>query len=268
MKTRMKLILRAPFSLKAIYELRNTPLLLTMIMIVLIGVLHFTPFTISFMGTVPYERHLEQIWSISDEEPFQVIQALPVGCNIDDLALTCSDVAMVMIHDNLSVLMNQNNLTTDHGLILMQNSFQIVSYGTSQEFSYFHLQGLDFDELKLLPDGDQVLFDRLVIALQGVLMAPFIMSSYMTGIVSFFPYVIGVSAFSMLMKFRHATFLKYREVLNIVVFSAFPPTIIIIILGFVTPAFTNMLINFLTPVVAYFVYKTYVIPGLQGTVSE
>ena len=268
MKARTKLILRAPFSLKAIYELRTAPIIVTTLMIVLVGVLHFTPFTISFMGTFPYERHLEQLWAITDETPFEVIQALPVGCNINDLTFNCSEVTTIEIRDGFSVLINQDNITTEHGLIFMPERFQIVSHGTSQEFSYFHLQGLDFDELRLHLDGDQVLFDQLVIALQGVLMAPFIMNSYLTGILSFFPFVIGISAFSMLMKFRHTTFLKYREVLNIVVFSAFPSTIVVIIIGFITPAFTNILINFITPIVAYLVYKKYVIPELQGRVSE
>jgi len=264
----MKLILRAPFSLKAIYELRNTPIIITMMMIILVGILHFTPFTISFMGTMPYERHLEQLWGINDENPFQIIQALPMECNINDLAFNCSEVTTIEIGDDFSVLINHDNIITDHGLIFMLDRFQIVSHGTSQEFSYFHLQGLDFDELRLHFDGDQILFNRIVIALQGVLMAPFIISSYLTGIISFLPYVVGISAFSMLMKFRHTSFLKYHEVLNIMVFSAFPPTIIVIILGFFTPAFTNILLNFLTPVIAYLVYKQYIIPDLQGSVSE
>ena len=259
---RLKLILRAPFSLKAIYELRNTPILITIIMIILVGILHFTPFTISFMGILPYERHLEQIWSITDEAPFQVIQTLPVGCNINDLQLNCPEIVKIQIRDDFSVLINQDDIVTNHGLIFMPNNFRIISNGTSQDFSYFHLQGLDFDYLRQHPEGDQILFSRLVLAVQGVSMAPFIMSSYLTGIISFFPYIIVVSALSMLLKFKHSSFPKYREVLNIMVFSALMPTIIAIIVGFFNPAFTSLILNFLTPVVAYFVYKKYVIPEL------
>ena len=261
---RLKLIVRAPFSLKAIYELRNTPIMITAIMIILIGILHFTPFTLTFMGTMPYERHLAHIWRIPEGESIQIIQTLPVGCNINDLALNCSEIMTIQIRDDFSVLINHDNIITNHGLIFMPYNFQIISDGASQEFSYFHLQGLDFDELRLQPDGNQVLFSHLAIALQGVLMAPFILNSYLTGIISFLPYILGVSALSMLLKFGHSSFLKYREVLNIIVFSSFLPTMILIIVGFFNPAFTTLILNFMTPVIAYFVYKKYVIPGLQN----
>jgi hypothetical protein len=43
---------------------------------------------------------------------------------------------------------------------------------------------------------------------------------------------------------------------------------IVIVVGFVTPAFTTLIVNLVTPVIAYLVYKNYVILGLQRISNE
>ena len=260
--------MRAAFSLKAISELRKAPLSLTIFMSLVIGVLHFTPHTLAFMGLAPYIRHVEQMWQLTPDEERQFIQALPRECRIYDLQLSCDEVMTVHINANVSISVNRDDVELENGLIFMADHFIFVGRGDRLRFLYHHFEGLDFQYLQHSAQGYDLLMNRNAQALQGILIFPFILGSYLTGIVSFLGYIVTVSILAMLLKFGHTSFLKYKEVLNIMVFSAMLPSMVVIVIGFIMPAFTILIFNLLTPVIAWFVYKKYVIPGLQTPSNE
>jgi len=261
---KIKQIMRATFSLKAIYQLRKAPIFLTLVMSLIIGILHFTPFTLTLIGVEPYVRYVEQLWQLTPEARQWLIQALPQECFVSDLQLNCDSVLAYQLDDHFTLLINDETTAIERGLIFTANSIKFVGSDVMQEFSYFHFEGLDFGDLQTHPEGYSIFLNRSAQAFRGVLMMPFVLGSYMTGIISFLGYIFSVSILSMLLKFGHSTFLKYKEVLNIIVFSALLPTMIAIVIGLITPAFTTLIVNLLTPIIAYLVYKKYVVFGLQN----
>jgi|GEM_PF-1275069 len=264
----LKLIARSVFSLEAIYQLRKAPLALTILMSLILGILHLTPHTFAFIGLDPYIRNIEQLWQITPEVQETLVQKLPSDCAIDELQLTCYDVLTVEVNANLFILVNHDDTQLENGLILMADHFVFVAYGNREMFSYHHLEGLNFYDLQNHVLGYNVLINRMAHDLRTVWILPFVFGSYLTGIVSYFGYIIVVSILSMLLKFGHTFFLKYKEVLNILVFSSVPIVLVVIVVGFVMPAFTTLIFNFATPIVGWFVYKKYVIPGLQEMSSN
>lgn len=264
----LNLIMSSTFSLKTIYQLRKTSLSLTILISLVIGVLHFTPHTLAFFSLEPYIRHMEQIWQITPKMQENLIQILPSQCFIQDFHLSCDEVMTFYINADFGILVNHEDIELQNGLIFMADYFIFVGNGIRKEFSYYYLEGLDFQYLQNDSHGYNVLMNRSAYALRRIWIIPFIFGSYLTGIVSYLGYIVTVSALSMLLKFGHASFLKYKEVLNILVFSSIPIVVVMILIGFIIPAFTILFFNLATPIVAWFVYKKYVIPDLEKTTNK
>ena len=264
----LKLIVRSVFSFEAIYRLRKAPFTLTIFMSLVLGVLHFTPHSFAFISLDPYVRHIEQLWHITPEIQEEMVGLLPSDCSIQSLQLSCDDIVVLQINTYFTILVNYDDLELENGLILMNDHFIFVGQGNREMFSYHQFEGLNFQMLQNHDDGYDILMNRIAHALRTVWIIPFIFGSYLTGTVSYLVYVVVVSLLSMLLRFGHTSFLKYKEVLNIIVFSSIPTVLIVIVIGFIAPAFTTLIFNFATPVVGWFVYKKYVIPGLQDLSSQ
>ena len=259
----LKLMARSIFSLEAIYELRKAPIIMTLFVALMIGVLHFTPHSVAFMTQAPYIRHVEQLWGMTPEYRIDMINALPTDCAIVDRYLNCDTVINTSIHDNLSVLVNVDDKTLQNGLILMEDHFTFVGYGVRESFSYYLFEGTIFADVQQNPYGYDFLMVQLSQLLRPIWIIPFITNSYMTGIVSYVIYIFIISILSMLMKVGQTSFPSYKEVLNILVFSSMGPVFAMVLIGFALPGFTNLIFNLITPVVAWGVYKRHVIPALN-----
>ena len=263
-----KLMMRAPFSLKAIYQLRKAPFALTFVVSLALGVLHFTPHSFAFIGLDPYVRHIEQLWEMTPDRQEKLIQSLPFGCGVQALQLSCDEEFVSQIDVNFYVLVNFDDLELENGLILMSDHFIFVVHGNREMFSYHQFDGISFHDLQNHAQGYDILISRIATNIRTVWIVPFVLGSYVTGIVSYLGYIIIVSILSMLLKFGHSIFLKYREVLNILVFSSIPTVLFVIVIGFIMPTFSVLIFNLATPVVGWFVYKKYVVSGLQDMDSH
>jgi len=150
----------------------------------------------------------------------------------------------------------------------MEDHFIFISQQQSYTLFYESLEGLNFGELQNLDNGYEILFNRIANGLRGILIVPFILNVYQSGILSFFVYILGVSALAMILKFGNSTFITYKEMFNIMVFSTLLPIVVMIIVGFIIPAFSMIIFNMGTPLWAYIIYKKHVIPGLQSNSNK
>ena len=259
----IKQMIRAIYSAKAVYELRKTPIFITILIAILLGILHMVPFTISFLGTGPY-RFDSQMWGIDDEQQEQLLHSLPEDCYILDFTFICDETESFMIGEDISIHFNDSDTEVINGIIFMEQYFVFFAQRQGYTLSYGMLDGLNFRYLQSLDNGYEVLFGRVAHALRGVLIVPFVLGVYQTGILTFSIYILGISAFSMLLKFGHTNFISFKEMLNVMVFASILPTVIVIVVGFITPALSTIIFNMGTPLWAYVVYKKYVISELQG----
>ena len=261
---RLRLILRAMYSAKAVYELRKTSILVTILIAIFLGVLQMTPFTIRFFGIEPYRFDL-YIWELSASEKQQLVAGLPEDCYIIDATLNCNEKEGFIIGNNISIYFNDPEVKPYNGIVFMDDYFIFTAQGHSYLLSYQSFEGLDFGYLQNIDDGYEVLFNKIAHVLRGLLIMPFVFGSYQTGILTLFIYILGISLLSMLIKFGHTNFISFKEVLNIIVYASIMPIMIVILVGFITPAFSTVIYNMGTPLWAYVVYKKYVIFGLQGS---
>jgi len=257
-------MLRAIGSPKAVYELRSTPLFTTILIAIFLGIAHMTPFTIRFFSISPYRFDL-QFWELDYVLQEQLLQNLPEDCYIADFTFTCGEEESFTIGERISIHFNEVHVDIAQGIVFLEQQFIFVADDQEYVLSYGLLNDLKFGYLQNLDNGYDILFERIAGQLRGILVIPFVLGAYQTGIMTYFIYILGISILSMLLKFGHANFISFKEMINIMVFASFLPIVAVVIIGFFTPAFSTIIFNWGTPLWAFIVYKKYVIPGLQGS---
>ncbi len=288
---KFKLMFKSLYSMDAIYELRKMPIILSLIFGLVLSMMQMTPFGFSLMKDETY-RWDEKIWTLTDEEKVKLVESLP-DYSIVDGHLTGSDYYEIKVNSDVSILFNGDANSINNGLVFNQDHLVFVEQGRQYQLSYVLFNGdansinnglvFNQDHLVFVEQGRQYqlsyvayegtnfatanyddVFAPFAVGLKPHLMAPFLLANYQSGILTFLIYSFVVAAISMLLKFGHTTFLKFKEVLNIVIYSATIPSVIALVFGMlITPAFTTLIFNFGTPIVAYVVYKNKVIPNLM-----
>jgi len=264
---KIKKVFRSIYSARAVYELRKTNLFLTAFIGIFLGILQMTPFTIRFFGTHPYRFDL-QMWQLDYEEKELLLLNLPEDCYVLNATLICNETESFVIGENVIIHFSDVDEVIINGIVFREQYFIFIAQQQDYVLSYRIFEGLSFGYLQSLDNGYEVLFSRVAEELRGVLIVPFVLGAYQTGILTFYIYVLCVSGLAMLLKFGHSNFITFKEVVNIIVYASVLPVVIVIIVGLITPAFSTIIFNMGIPLWAYVVYKKYVISELSDSSNE
>lgn len=254
---KLKLMLQTTYSIDAIFALKKTPILISLLFLIVLGCMQMTPFAFIFISDDPY-RWDQRIWELSETDQEQFVSALPEGCRVEDYKLTCSDFTEIKLSNDVKVLFNGDANEITNGVVFNEDRLVFVEQNRKYEVGYSYFEGLNFDDASY-----EDVFARVAKSIKPLFVVSFVLGAYQSGIFSSFIFVLVVSALSMLLKFGHTSFLSYKEVLNIVIYSATFPCVMALAVGILfNPGFTTLIFNFGTPLVAYFVYRCRVIPYL------
>lgn len=260
---KLKLMLRSGYSIDAIFELRKTPIIISLIFGIFLSMMQMTPFAFSLLKDDTY-RWDEKIWELSDEDKTKIVESLP-DYYIKDGKLSSTEFYEINVNNDIKILFNGDENSITNGLVFNQDHLIFVENGRQYTLSYVPYEGTNFGDIRNMEVSiayDSV-FAPFAKALKPIFIVPYIMGNYQTGVLTFFIYTFVVAALSMLFKFGHTSFISYKEVLNIMIYSGTIPSVIALILGLIfTPAFTTIIFNFGTPIIAYIVYVKKVIPSL------
>lgn len=254
---KLKLMLQTTYSIDAIFALKKTPILISLLFLIVLGCMQMTPFAFIFISDDPY-RWDQRIWELSETDQEQFVSDLPEGCRVEDYKLTCSDFTEINLSNDVKVLFNGDANEITNGVVFNEDRLVFVEQNRKYEVGYSYFEGLNFDDASY-----EDVFARVAKSIKPLFVVSFVLGAYQSGIFSSFIFVLVVSALSMLLKFGHTSFLSYKEVLNIVIYSATFPCVMALVIGILfNPGFTTLIFNFGTPLVAYFVYRCRVIPYL------
>lgn len=254
---KLKLMLQTTYSIDAIFALKKTPILISLLFLIVLGCMQMTPFAFIFISDDPY-RWDQRIWELSETDQEQFVSDLPEGCRVEDYKLTCSDFTEINLSNDVKVLFNGDANEITNGVVFNEDRLVFVEQNRKYEVGYSYFEGLNFDDASY-----EDVFARVAKSIKPLFVVSFVLGAYQSGIFSSFIFVLVVSALSMLLKFGHTSFLSYKEVLNIVIYSATFPCVMALVVGILfNPGFTTLIFNFGTPLVAYFVYRCRVIPYL------
>lgn len=254
---KLKMMLQTTYSIDAIFALKKTPILISLLFLIVLGCMQMTPFAFIFISDDPY-RWDQRIWELSETDQEQFVSDLPEGCRVEDYKLTCSDFTEIKLSNDVKVLFNGDANEITNGVVFNEDRLVFVEQNRKYEVGYSYFEGLNFDDASY-----EDVFARVAKSIKPLFVVSFVLGAYQSGIFSSFIFVLVVSALSMLLKFGHTSFLSYKEVLNIVIYSATFPCVMALVIGILfNPGFTTLIFNFGTPLVAYFVYRCRVIPYL------
>lgn len=256
---KLKMMLQTTYSIDAIFALKKTPILISLLFLIVLGCMQMTPFAFIFISDDPY-RWDQRIWELSETDQEKFVSNLPKECRVEDYKLTCSDLTEINLSNDVKVVFNGDANELTNGVVFNQDRLVFVEQNRKYEVGYSYFEGLNFDDASY-----EDVFARVAKSIKPLFIVSFVLGTYESGILSSFIFVLVVSALSMLLKFGHTSFLSYKEVLNIVIYSATFPCVMALVIGILfNPAFTTLIFNFGTPLVAYFVYRRRVIPYLIG----
>lgn len=256
---KLKMMLQTTYSIDAIFALKKTPILISLLFLIVLGCMQMTPFAFLFISDDPY-RWDQRIWELSETDQEKFVSNLPKECRVEDYKLTCSDLTEINLSNDVKVVFNGDANELTNGVVFNQDRLVFVEQNRKYEVGYSYFEGLNFDDASY-----EDVFARVAKSIKPLFIVSFVLGTYESGILSSFIFVLVVSALSMLLKFGHTSFLSYKEVLNIVIYSATFPCVMALVIGILfNPAFTTLIFNFGTPLVAYFVYRRRVIPYLIG----
>lgn len=266
---RLKLIFQSIYSIDAIYELRMTPIIITWVVGMVLGMVQMTPFVLRFFDEDIY-RFDQRHWELDDADRYRLVSQLPASCLIRDGLLTCDEFEDFQVNEEVSILFFHLTEDLNHGIAFMENHLifaaegqhYMIPYQVTRDSLYSFEYAFNARELEQWHVIDFHLFAGIANGLRANLIVPFVLNAYQTGILTFFIYTSIVSAISMLLKFGHTKFLTFKEVFSIMVYSSSIPVAAVLIVGIVTPAFSTIIYNMGTPLVAYFVYRNKVVPKL------
>lgn len=266
---KLKLIFQSIYSINAIYELRKTPILITLIVGMVLGIVQLTPFVFRFFDENIY-RFDQSSWELDEDDRYRLVSQLPDSCLIRDGLLTCAEFEDFQVNEEVSILFFHLTEDLNNGIAFMENHLifavegqhYMIPYQATRDSLYRFEYAFDAIGLEQWSVVDFHLFAGIANGLRANLIVPFVLKAYQTGILTFFIYTGVVAAMSMLLKFGHTNFLSFKEVFSIIIYSSSLPIVAVLIVGIVTPAFSTIIYNMGTPLVAYFVYRNKVVPKL------
>lgn len=256
---RLKQMLETSYSIDAIFALRKTPILISLLFLIILGCMQMTPFAFLLISDDSY-RWDERIWSLTETDQNKLVESLPNDCQIQNYQLTCSNRTDIDLSNEVKVIFNGDGNQVINGVIFNQDHLIFIESGRQYEVDYSYYEGLDFSNASY-----EEVFAPLASSIKPIFITSFVLGVYQTGILSVFIFTFVVATLSMLLKFGHTAFLSYKEVLNIIIYSATFPCVVALVVGILfNPGFTTLIYNIGTPLVAYFVYRRRVISYLVG----
>ncbi|MDE5977855.1 MAG: DUF1189 domain-containing protein [Turicibacter sp.] len=253
----IKLMLETTYSIDAIFELRKTSILISLFFLILISFMLITPFSFLLIGDNFY-RWDDQDWNLSEGDRVLLEESLPKKCSIDNQILTCSQFVEINLSNGVQVLFNAEDSMINDGLIFNEDYLVFAEQGRVYKIAYSYFEDVDFQYATY-----EDIFSRLASSIKPIFIMPFILGAYRIGLLSTFIFTFVVASLGMLLKFKHANFLSYKEVLNLVIYSSTFPSVMALVIGMFNVGLGMIIYNIATIVVSYFVYKLRVIPYLM-----
>lgn len=259
----MKKILQSIYSTNAVFELRNTKIIVSLLTSLCLGSLTFIPFTFLFFELGTY-RFDQTNWELTEIEQDEIIQNLPNDCYFADAIFICDSDLVINLRSDLTIHFSDESVNLINGIVFTDSELQFFVNETVYHLSYQVFDNLRFDELISSTYGFDLLFNLIASEIRPQLLPTFVLGAYQTGIISYLIFVLVVTLLSMLLKFGHTHFISFKQMFNLIVFSSMQIVVLLLVVGLAfTPAFTTLIFNFGTPIRAYAVYKKEVIPYLM-----
>lgn len=140
---KLKLMLETTYSIDAVFALRKTPILISLLFLILLACMQMTPFAFLLISDASY-RWDERIWSLSETDQTKLVSSLPAECRIQDYHLTCSNKIEISLSNGVKVIFNGDEDDVTNGVVFNGDRLIFIESGRQYEVGYSYYEGLDF----------------------------------------------------------------------------------------------------------------------------
>lgn len=234
----------------------------------ILNMLLFLPLTINIISLDEIDYGFFGM-DFHEEVPMFINEGLPEDCFIVNNILDCGQDTIyyyqvqnndtmwniyINVPDNLEDIYNE-----DHSIVFFRNGFMMYfDNGNRFVLDYDYFNQTSFEELNNLEDQEayDYLIDKLFLTLKDVFLLPIILFIIFALTITNFILLFSISLISMLFKFNQSNYPSFKNIFKLMILASTIPTMINIVLGFSgLIAFTTIVYNILTPIIAFFMYR-------------
>ncbi len=231
-----------------------------------LNLLMFLPITSQVIGMNDLDYGF---WGMDfDEEvPQFIADDFPESCRIYNNQLDCGveHIFEYEFENNDSVWTVYFNVPDEvvydqeHTIVFYRSGITL-STSKTREFilDYDYFNNTDFGDINDLDDREayDLLINKVFLSLKDVFTLPAILfitgALFLTNLIL----IIAISAISMMFKFNQSEFPRFKNIIKLLIVASTVPSIINVILGFNgLIAFTTIVYNIITPIIAFFMYR-------------
>ena len=248
------------------FDVFNASLFKVFIYFLMLNLLMLLPITLQVASLDDFDYERFGMNFTTSEIPDWIPEELPTSCNIRNNYLDCGmdhifEYKLVdkdttyTIYFNVpsDVTYNENNI-----IVFYHHGIEVHIRNSVVRLTYVGFNGTDFADLSDMEKEQAagILFENFYQSVKPILILPIILFGVGALFIANFTLVVLLAGITMLFSFNQSDFPKYKNMIKLLMIASTIPALINVILGFLgLSAFTSLTYNFVTPIIAFFMYK-------------
>lgn len=261
-----KIFKASTFSFEDAFDVFNARFIKVFIYFVFLNLMMLLPVTlqVSDMNNFDYARFGMKF--TTTEIPEWISDGIPTSCKIANNYLDCGmdqifEYELVDRDKTYTVYFNvPSDVTYDEEnvIVFYHHGIDVNIRGNVVRLTYIGFNGVDFEDFESMTKEETagILFEDFYQSVKPIIILPIILMGVGALFVANLMLVVMIAALSMLFSFNQSEFPKYHNMVKLFMIASTIPALINVILGFMgLSAFTSLTYNFITPVLAFFMYR-------------
>jgi maltodextrin utilization protein YvdJ len=233
---------------------------------VVINLMMLLPVSITIMNMSDFDYERFGMNFTTTEIPDWIPDEIPTSCYVNFNELDCqTDIIYEFPLENrgneYTILFNVPNdqeVTEDNTIVFYHNWIDLKVRGNVIRLTYSGFNGTNFEDFHdMTPEAAAtVLFEQFFQSVKPVIVLPLMIVAIGALFIMNLILITLLAAISMLFKINQNNFPSYKNMIKLFMLASTIPAILNVLLGFLgLSAFTSLSYNFITPVIALFMYR-------------
>ena len=261
-----KIFQASTYQFKNAFDVFEASFLKVFVYFVFLNLLMLLPVTLSVTEINEFDYERFGMTFTTSTIPDWIPSGIPTSCVIENGYLDCGmdhifEYELVDKDKTYTVYFNvPSDVTYDETniIIFYHHRIDVHIRDSVVRLTYIGFNGTDFADFDGMDQtvAADILFQDFFQSVKPIIILPIILMGVGVLFIANLFLVVMISALSMLFKFNQSDYPSYKNMLKLFMIASTIPALINVILGFLgLSAFTSITYNFITPVLAYFMYK-------------
>ena len=248
------------------FDVFNASFFKVFLYFVVLNLMMLLPLSITIMNMENFNYERFGMNFTSTEIPDWIPNQLPTSCHINFDELDCGtdtvyEFDLINRETEYTVLLNVPNdqeVVSDNTIVFYNNWIDMRVRGNVIRLTYSGFNGTNFENYHAMNQEEvaTILFEQFFQSLKPVIVLPLMIIAIGALFLRNVILIVLLAAISMLFKFNQSNFPSYKNLIKLFMLASTIPAILNVFLGFLgLSAFTSLSYNFITPVIAFLMYR-------------